>query len=373
MFTRRAIAGSSWVLIAATASMACAQRAADTSFAGVVARLSEAGGYFDSDNIVTNEASYLHVASQLAKVGVHGGAYIGVGPDQNFSYIALIHPTVAFMLDVRRDNMLEHLLYKSLFVLSRNRLEFLLRLLGKPIPADVDAWANRSIADLLAYVNGGRVDSQAVQSTRRASNERILKFGVPLTVRDQQVIDRYRSTFITEGLDTRFSSLGRNNRYDYPSLGRLIMETDRDGRHLSYLADEKSFQYVRTMQLNDKIIPVVGNVAGDKAVRAIAAYATEHGLKVSAFYLSNVEQYLMGRDGGFDEYVKNVRALPRDSTSVIIRSYFGRGMPHPLYVPSAGNVSVSMIEPMNSFLRAYAAGELASYSAVVFERYVKPN
>ena len=373
MFSRRAIVWSSWLLVAATVPVACAQRAADTSFAAVVARLSEPGGYFDSDNVVTNEASYLHIASQLTKVGVQGGAYIGVGPDQNFSYIALIHPSVAFMLDVRRDNMLEHLMYKSLFVLSRNRLEFLLRLLGKAIPQDVDAWSNRPIADILAYVNGARVDSQSVQATRRASNERILKFGVPLTARDQQVIDRYRATFISEGLDTRFSSLGRNNRYDYPSFGRLIMETDRNGRHLSYLADEKSYQFVRTMQLNDKIIPVVGNVAGDKAVRAIGAYAVEHGLKVSAFYLSNVEQYLMGRDGGFDEYVKNLRTLPHDSTSVIIRSYFGRGMPHPLYVPSAGNVSVSMIEPMSSFLRAYAAGELTSYSAVVFERYVKPN
>ena len=372
MFSRRATVWSIWLLVAATAPIACAQRQADTSFAGVVARLSEPGGFFDSDNIVTNEASYLHVASQLAKVGVQGGAYIGVGPDQNFSYIALIHPSVAFMLDVRRDNMLEHLLYKSLFVLSRNRLEFLVRLLGRPLPQDLDAWTNRSIADILGYVNGMRVDSQAVQATRRASNERILKFGVPLSARDQQVIDRYRSTFISEGLDTRFSSLGRNNRFDYPSFGRLIMETDREGRHLSYLADEKSFQYVRSMQLRDKIIPVVGNVAGDKAVRAIGAYALEHGLKVAAFYLSNVEQYLMGRDGGFDEYVKNVRTLPHDSTSVIIRSYFGRGMPHPLYVPVAGNVSVSMVETMNSFLRAYAAGELTSYSAVVFERYVKP-
>ena len=32
-----------------------------------------------------------------------------------------------------------------------------------------------------------------------------------------------------------------------------------------------------------------------------------------------------------------------------------------------------MIETMNSFLRAYAAGELTSYSAVVFGRYVKPD
>jgi len=245
-------------------------------------------------------------------------------------------------------------------------------LLGKPVPADVDAWTNRPIADILARVTAERVDSQAVAATRRASNEKILKFGVPLTARDREVIDRYRATFVSEGLDTRFSSIGRNNRYDYPSFGRLIMETDRNGRRISYLADESAFQLVRTMQLEDRIIPVVGNVAGEKAVRAIGGYATERGLKVSAFYLSNVEQYLMGRDGGFDAYARNVKLLPHDATSVIIRSFFGRGAQHPLYVPSSGNVSTSMIEPIDSFLRAYAAGELTSYFALVFDRYVKP-
>src|SRR3954466_14192725 len=91
-----------------------AQRSdATPSFAALVARLSEPGGYFDSDNIITNEASYLHVASQLEKVHVHGGIYLGVGPDQNFSYIALIKPQIALLIDVRRDNLLEHLLFKS--------------------------------------------------------------------------------------------------------------------------------------------------------------------------------------------------------------------------------------------------------------------
>jgi hypothetical protein len=362
-----------WVLGAGAAPTLTAQRSTDSSFAGLVARLSESGGYFDSDNIITNEASYLQVASQLEKVGVHGGVYIGVGPDQNFSYIALIRPKVAFMLDVRRDNMLEHLFFKSLFAMSRNRLEFLLHLFGKPVPADIGAWTGRPISEVLAAFASARVDSQAIAAARRASNEHILKFGVPLTTHDRDVIERYRATFITEGLDTRYSSIGRNNRFDYPSFGRLMMETDRRGRLLSYLADESAFQYVRSMQLTDRIIPVVGNVAGDKAVKAIGAYASEHGLDVSAFYLSNVEQYLMGREGGFDEYAKNVKALPHDGRSVIIRSFFGRyGQQHPLFVPSPGNVSTSMIEPIDSFLRAYAAGALTSYPALVFDRYIKP-
>jgi hypothetical protein len=346
---------------------------ADTSFAGLVAQLSEAPGYFDSDNIITNEASYLQIASQLTKVGTHGGAYIGVGPDQNFSYIALIKPRVAFMLDIRRDNLLEHLLFKSIFMMSRNRLEYLCLLLGKPVPADIDAWTGRPMGAVLAYIGETPTDSGAVAAARRASNDRIAKFGVPLDAHDREMIDRYRAQFVTEGLDTRYSSLGRNNRFDYPSFGRLIMESDRSGKLLSYLADENEFQFVRSMQLADRIIPVVGNVAGPKALKAVGSYAGERGMVVSAFYLSNVEQYLMTRDGGFDDYAKNVRLLPRDSTSVIIRSYFGRfGMPHPLYVPTSGNISTSMIERVDSFLRAFAAGELTNYSELVFKRYVTP-
>jgi len=361
------------VLLAYSPNVARAQRTVDSSFAGVIARLSESGGYFDSDNIISNEASYLQIASQLTKVGVHGGVYIGVGPDQNFSYIALIRPRVAFMLDVRRDNMMEHLLFKSLFVSSRNRLEYLLRLFGKAVPPDIDSWTGRSTSEILAAFADARLDSQTVAAARRLSNERIARFGVPLTAHDREMIDRYRSAFVSEGLDTRYSSIGRNNRGDYPSFGRLMMETDRAGRQISYLADENAFQFVRTMQLNDRIIPVVGNVAGDKALKAIGQYAAERGLNVSAFYLSNVEQYLMGRDGGFDEYARNVKTLPHDSTSVIIRSFFGRfGATHPLYVAGRGSVSTSMIEPMNSFLRAFAAGELTNYSALVFDRYVKP-
>jgi len=361
------------VLLAYSPNVARAQRTVDSSFAGVIARLSESGGYFDSDNIISNEASYLQIASQLTKVGVHGGVYIGVGPDQNFSYIALIRPRVAFMLDVRRDNMMEHLLFKSLFVSSRNRLEYLLRLFGKAVPPDIESWTGRSTSEILAAFADARLDSQTVAAARRLSNERIARFGVPLTAHDREMIDRYRSAFVSEGLDTRYSSIGRNNRGDYPSFGRLMMETDRAGRQISYLADENAFQFVRTMQLNDRIIPVVGNVAGDKALKAIGQYAAERGLNVSAFYLSNVEQYLMGRDGGFDEYARNVKTLPHDSTSVIIRSFFGRfGATHPLYVAGRGSVSTSMIEPMNSFLRAFAAGELTNYSALVFDRYIKP-
>ena len=363
------------VLIVHTPCPAGAQAARDSSFAVLVARTSESGGYFDSDNIITNEGSYLQVASQLARTHSHGGVYVGVGPDQNFSYIALIKPTIAFMIDIRRDNLLEHLLFKSLFAMSRNRLEYLCLLLGKPVPADVEKWTNRPVSQILAYLASTASDSQAASRTAKASNDRIARFQIPLDGHDREVLDQYRRQFISEGLDTRYSSLGRNNRADYPSLAQLIVATDREGHESSYLADEQAFQYVRTLQLADRIIPVVGNIAGDKAVKAIASYATERRLKISAFYVSNVEQYLMGRDGGFDAYANNVKSLPHDSTSVIIRSYFGgrfSASRHPLYMPAPGNISTSLVETIDSFIRAYSAGELTSYGALVSNRYVNP-
>jgi hypothetical protein len=160
---------------------------------------------------------------------------------------------------------------------------------------------------------------------------------------------------------------------DYPTFRQLLLAADRNGRAASYLAEEEPFQFVRSMEARDLIVPVIGNVAGEKAVKAIGQYATDHHLTISAFYLSNVEQYLLGRDGGFDEYARNVVALPRDSTSVIIRSYFGRlGMVHPLYVPGPGNISTSMIETIDSFAKRYAGGELHGYADLVFGGYVKP-
>ena len=83
---------------------------APATFAARIAQLSEPGGYFDTDNLISNERSYLHVAPALRNPSLRGGAYVGVGPDQNFSYIAQIRPSIAFIVDLRRDNLLLHLL-----------------------------------------------------------------------------------------------------------------------------------------------------------------------------------------------------------------------------------------------------------------------
>src|SRR4029453_13813046 len=88
-----------------------------------------------TDNLISNESSYLQVIPELQRKGVHGGAYIGVGPDQNFTYIAEVRPAIAFIIDIRRDNLLLHLFFKALFQQSRTRADYLSMLFGRKLPA----------------------------------------------------------------------------------------------------------------------------------------------------------------------------------------------------------------------------------------------
>src|SRR5438105_13544273 len=108
---------------------------------------SESEGYFDSDNFISNETSYLHVVDQLQQRVKPGGIYLGVGPDQNFSYIVHTRPMLAVVTDIRRQNMLEHLFFKALFAMAGNRAQFLSFLIStEPLAVK----SNSSLPDLLS-------------------------------------------------------------------------------------------------------------------------------------------------------------------------------------------------------------------------------
>jgi hypothetical protein len=354
---------AAWMAFPASHSAAAAEPVQqDTAFGRLIERLSEEGGYFDSDNLISNEASYLHVIGKLDRLGVQGGAYVGVGPDQNFSYIAQIRPNVAFMIDIRRDNLLQHFLFKALFARARNRLEYLCLLFGKPVPRDLSRWEQRDIGELLAYIDTVPSNDQFFQRTLAHVAATAKSFGYPLSESDLGTIRRFHSAFYDAGLDLRFSSYGRSPRSYYPTYRQLLLEKDLDGKQASYLVEEEDFQFLKSLQGRNRIIPVVGDLAGDHALAAIASYLRAHNERLSAFYTSNVEFYLMAGDS-FDRFARNVTQLPRDPKSVIIRSYFGRGYPHPQAVP--GYYSTQLMQLLEAFVRDEAAGGYRSYSDLV--------
>jgi hypothetical protein len=114
---------------------------APSAFGARIAQLSERAGFFDTDNLISNEKSYLHVMPALKSGQVTGGAYIGVGPDQNFSYIAQVRPDIAFIVDIRHDNLLLHLLFKALFSMADTRVSYMSLLFGRPVPERLESGA----------------------------------------------------------------------------------------------------------------------------------------------------------------------------------------------------------------------------------------
>src|SRR5205809_65578 len=121
-----------------SASAAIPARLPDSTFWRLVTDLSEPGGFFRSDNFVSNETSFQSVIPALTRGTKPGGVYLGVGPEQNFTYIVALRPKIAFIFDIRRQNMLTHLMYKAVMEQSADRAEFLARLFSRPRPRSVD-------------------------------------------------------------------------------------------------------------------------------------------------------------------------------------------------------------------------------------------
>jgi hypothetical protein len=350
---------------AATAPAAANARALTSAeFPRLIEQLSEPGGYFDSDNLISNEASYLHVLGRMRRIGVTGGAYIGVGPDQSFSYIAQLRPRIAFMIDIRRDNLLHHFLFKSLFALSRNRLEYLCLFFGKPVPENLRQWDQRSIQQLIEYIDKTPPKRELFEAARAAVQAKVKSFGLPLTAAELETIARIHAAFFAEGLDIRFTSRNRPPRSYYPTYRDLMLEKDLTGKQGNYLVSEDDFQFLKTMEERNLIVPVVGNLAGEHALSAIGRVIAERGERVSALYTSNVEFYLM-REGGFDRFAENVKRLPRDERSVIIRSYFSGayGLSLPQALP--GYFSTQLLQTMESFVKEYQSDGYQTYADVV--------
>ena len=326
------------------------------SFASLVNQLSERPGYFDTDNLVSNERSYLHVAPDLLTLRSRGGGvYLGVGPDQNFSYIAQVRPSLAILVDIRRDNLLLHLLFKALFAEARTRAAYLAMLTGRSPPADERL--TLTLNEIIDAIDRAAPLSDAQLGALRARVTKVIgSFGVPLSDGDLATIDRFHRRFAAEGLSLRFNSFGRQPQYGYPTLRELLAEVDRQGVQRSYLATDADFQFVKSLHGNNRIVPIVGDLSGPTALPAVARLLAQSNLQVAAFYASNVEFYLFGA-GTFPQFVRNLRGLPRMPGALIVRSVFASAGARPL----PGYNSVSLTQPIDSLVDGHASGRIRSY------------
>lgn len=324
-------------------------RLSDSAFWALQATISEPGGYFRiEDNYTSNEMEIGQLYSYLIAKHVSGGVYMGVGPEQNFTYIAAIRPKMAFIVDIRRQAVMQHLMFKAMFELARDRAEFISILFAKPRPAGIDA--TTSIQKIWELYRTVATDSMLGKANYTRVVDRLTKtHGFTFTADESEKLKAVFDAFFYYGpsIATRgFVSGGRSG--DFAALTGFSPDTA--GQVRSFLSSEDNYQYVKMLHDHNLIVPISGDFAGPKAIRAIGSYLDAHGGVVSAFYVSNVEQYLFD-DNHNRAFYANVATLPVDSASVFIRPYsMRRGYGGP----------IKSLCPIASFMVAVQAGHVGS-------------
>ncbi len=365
-------------------------RLADSTFWRLMTDYSEPWGVFRSENFVSNETSLQWVIPDLQRTVKPGGVYLGVAPDQNFTYMLAVKPSIAFIVDIRHQNAVQHLMYKALFEMTNNRAEFLAKLFSRPALVGVDT--NASITVLFDALASTKPDSALYRANLQAVKDRLMKVH-HFALSDSEVVSMncVYGAFFTHGpaLGYNHSSdcrnpgpfaFGRGGRagggggggvgmmggFGMPAYLGIMVETDGTGQNRSYLANEANFRAIKDMEERNLIVPLTGNFAGDKSLRAAGQYARDHGATVQTFYLSNVEQYLFQQDDEAQRFYRNVATLPIDSTSMFIRSFSG-GMygAYGLELKQQSGRSMQLMSSIQESLKAFDAGMLTSWIEVV--------
>jgi hypothetical protein len=327
----------------------------DKEFWRFVTEFSEPNGPYPYENYVGNEVMLQRVIPAAKKEIKPGGVYIGVGPEQNFTYAAAVEAKMAFVVDIRRQNMLELMLYKALFEMTNNRPDFVSQLFSRKRPPGLDSKTNAT--DLFGAYRAVVPDQKYQLDTIKTVEDILTKHGFTMSPEDVRTIERVHAVFLRAGpsIDYTFGStqLPPSPAIGFPSFERMMIATDGDcgspclksyasppapGRSWSFLATEENFQYVRSMQLKNLFVPLVGDFAGPGTIRKIGQYLKDHGASVSVFYASNVEYYLDQKQQ--QVFYANVLALPTEPSSVILRFISGTGSVMPWWNSSIGNTSV---------------------------------
>jgi len=335
------------------------------AFWHLITDFSEAGGFFRFDNFISNEALFQHVLGRLKETTKPGGVYLGVGPDQNFTYIVALRPRIAFIVDIRRQNMLEHLMYKALIELSADRAEFLSRLFARQRPENIGpestpeelfkAFRNVPAELDLFFAN---LDAIKIQLKERHRFK--------LSAEDEASIQYIFRAFYVGGPNLTYVGpvtprYAVRNRM--PSYADLMMQNDGEGQNHSYLSSEDNFGILKDLEQRNLIVPLIGDFAGPKTIRAVGTYLKQQNAAVTVFYLSNVEQYLFQQNDQWSRFYQNVATLPLDPNARFIRSVFN-GYAYTLTANGYFR-SDSLLSSIPDLLEAFNAGRIETYYDVI--------
>ena len=242
--------------------------------------------------LISNETAYLNVIPHIRPLAEQGGVYIGVGPDQNYTYIAAVRPSFSFIVDYRRENQLLHFLLKALFEMAGTRQEYLSLLFSKPMGRNlVDR--SPSLDYLVEYFSRVEGDERFYQENLSRVLSCIQAYREKFSIEDIRMIEVMYERFYLKHLDLRFrSDLITWQDWPYPAYRDFLLATDQEGRNRNFLNDDKAFILVKERHRTNRIIPIPGDFTGKTTLATLASFIRERNTVVSVFYLSNVEYFL---------------------------------------------------------------------------------
>ena len=295
----------------------------DQEFWKLSSDFSEPDGFFRSDNLLSNEVWMQRVIPELLSNIKTPSVYMGVGPEQNFTYITSLKPKMVFLVDVRRGNFDLQLMYKAVFELSSDRADFVSKLFSRKRPDGLTR--NASAMDIFTAYRGTEPSEAIYKENLKAIDDLLVtKHHFALSEGDRQGVEYVYHAFYNFGPSLNYSSTGGFGGRYQPNYADLMVATDEAGISRSFLTNDENFQFMKTLEAKNLLVPVVGNFSGPKAIRAVGDYIRSKGATVSAFYLSNVEQYLY-QDRVWSTFCRNVASLPLEPSSTFIRSVRGGG------------------------------------------------
>lgn len=262
----------------------------------------------------TNE---LYHNAYLKYLNNRGGAYIGVGSDQNLTFIAWAKSRFAFLMDYDPVVVWVNMINRALILASPTKEDF------------IALWETKNWKKawkILRKEYKGHKDLKMIVQSHK-------QFAYRLRFHYLKRVKRWRKTWVP---------------VDY-----------------SWLHTDKDYGYIRKMFQTNRIRVMKGDLLLNKSLRGIGNVCRKAGIPVRVVYLSNAEQF-WHYPGHFR---KNFRNLPVDGKSILIRSIFTKAYGAPL-----DRSWIYVVHALKHFQEQLGKKKMYSvYKMMRFRKWVSPG
>lgn len=221
-----------------------------------------------------------------------GGAYLGVGSDQNYTVAAAARSELMFLSDIDRSVVDLHRIYEVLIEASDTPEALLGRF--EQVAAD-------SSAELL---------TAAWADLPEPERKRLIR-------------------------------LYRNARETVVIHLRHVIKRHRDGRPTTWLSDPAMYDHIRALFKADRVRMMGGDLTGANSLQTAAAAARALGIPFRVIYFSNAEEY-------FDyskQFIANINGFPVEDSTVVLRTIYRKDWVH------ADQLWAYQVQPIVDFKR----------------------